>query len=338
MTDLNDLKQLVCAHYDLSVVKITSLTTKVFKVTCPENVYLFKMTNGDESFVMKQLYAYKELPENVLPIYKTQSGESLIRFNDGFGYLTAYLEQIPMPFEKRVHEYATLLQKLHTTTALHVEKHDQDIRLMYESDYQRLKTNFILLENYMQNIEIKASRSPFEWYVMMTYPFLYGMYRRADDVMQKFYQQLSKKKKMPVAMIHGDVNVANVLSAAKRSYLINFEKSRFDIPTNDIVTFLSHYHQTPGVSHIIVNYLKHQKEELISYDFFMRTLCVDLESLFKTLSGNSLIDISLLNEKMASGTLAMQIHDELLTQKKTSKQAKSNEKPAEEKEAEKTSD
>ena len=295
----------------MSVVSMTQLTTKIWKLVCYDKVYLIKFANEDDSFVMKQLYAYKELREHVLPIYKTRSGESVAKNSDHVAYLTDYVEQIPMPFEKRVHDYAKMLEKLHQATTLKVEKHDEEIRLMYETDYSQLKRSFMALEGHMQTIEMKINRSPFEWYVMMIYPLLYGMYRRADDVMQKFYKQLGRKKNLTVSMIHGDVNIANTLSGAEASYLINFEKSHFDLPTTDTVRFLAHYHQVPGVSHMVTDYLKNQKEELVTYHFFFKALCVDLESLFQARSGNSLMDISFLNEKVAPSMLAMEIFDNL---------------------------
>jgi len=328
MTNQNEVKSFVEHHYDISVMTVTQLTDKIWKLVCLDRVYLLKLTMVDESFVMKQLYAYKELREHVLPIFKTRLGESMVSHEGQVAYLTEYVEQIPMPLEKRVHDYAKMLEKLHAATALHVEKHDEEIRQMYESDYEQLKRNFMLLEQHMEQIEMKITRSPFEWYAMMIYPLLYGMYRRADDMMQKFYKRLERKKIFPVAMTHQDINIANTLSATDTSYLINFEKSNFDLPTTDTVLFLRHYHQVPGVSHMITNYLKNQGEDLVAYHFFLKTLCVDLESLFKTLNGNSLTDISLLNEKIAPSLLAMEIFDNLYQPQKPPKKKA---KPAEEK-------
>ena len=316
MTSLSDIRLFIDAHYDVNVISVTPLTEKVWKLACSDKIYLLKMTSGEESFLMKQLYAHKELKEHVLPIYKTRSGESIARTEAGFAYLTDYVEQIPMPFEKQVHDYSKMLRKLHENTLLNVEKHEEEIRVMYESDFGRLKVNFMLLDNYMQNLEVKVSRSPFEWYVLMIYPLLYGMYRRADDIMEKFYKRLSKKKSLPISLVHGDVNVSNVLAGTASTYIINFEKSSFDLPSVDLIMFLKHYHQMPGASHVIMDLLKNQENTLIHFHFFLRTLCIDLEGLFKTLSGNSLIDISLLNETLAPGILAMEVYDELYPPKK----------------------
>jgi len=210
-----------------------------------------------------------------------------------------------------------------------VEQHDVEINDMYHETYQKLEANFAMLEHYMSQIEVKIARSPFEWYVMMVYPLLYGMYRRADDAMQKFYRGLSRRKQLPVAMTHGDVNAANILPSTKASYLINFEKSHFDVPARDMILFLNHYHQLPGVRNMVTNYLKEQKNPLVVHDFFMRTLCVDLGSVFDGIAQNSLLDISILNERIAPGMVAMQIYDELNAPKKpekTSATQKKNEK------------
>jgi hypothetical protein len=83
--------------------------------------------------------------------------------------------------------------------------------------------------------------------------------------------------------------------------------------------FLGHYHQMPGVRNMVTDYLKDYKNPLIMHDFFMRTLCVDLASVFDGVVGNSLLDISVLNERIAPGIVAMQIYDELNAPKKPEK-------------------
>jgi len=179
-----------------------------------------------------------------------------------------------------------------------------------------------------QQYEMKISRSPFEWQVVMMYPLLYGMYRRSDDAMKRFYRLLGRKKKLPISMVHGDVNVANVLPSTKTTYLINFENSSFDIPSQDMVKFLSHYHESRGTTKMIADYLKSQQDQLVVHHFFMKSLCIDLKRLADHLSGNSLIDISLINEQLAPGLIAMGIYDEMNAPKKPVKkpEKKENEK------------
>jgi len=319
------------AHYEIGVIRAQKLTNKAYRIKGMERDYLLKFFDGDDQFLSGQLYARKELPDSVLPIYKTRFGEWKAQDGFGFAYLTDYVEQIPMPLENRVRDYAEHLGDLHASTKVVVDKNDDEISWLYAEDYQRIEANFMLLEQMMQHFEMKLSRSPFEWQVMMMYPLLYGMYRRSDESLKRFYRLLGRKKKLPMAMNHGDVNVANVLPAGKRTHLINFENSRFDLPSMDMLAFLSHYHQSAGTTQIITDYLKAQTDQLVVHHFFMNSLCLDLELLNEHLSGNSLIDISLLNEKLAPGLIAMSIYDEFNAPKKpTEKKASSdNSKTAE---------
>lgn len=324
MNSLSDIAAWVRAHYEIDVLGAQRLTDKVFKLRTQNQDYLLKLANDDD-FVMKQLYAHKEMSGNVLPIYETRSGLSVAGYEQGFAYLTDYITQIPMPLEKRIADYAQLLGKLHHETGLDVEQHDVEITEMYHETYQKLEKNFTILEAHMQRIEMKISRSPFEWYVLMVYPLLDGMYRRADEAMQKFYRKLARQKQLPVAMTHGDVNAANILPSHETSYLINFEKSHFDIPARDLTLFLGHYHQLPGIRKIVTDCLKNYKNPLIVHDFFIRSLCVDVASIFGSLIGNSLLDISILNEQIAPGMVAMQIFDELKVSKQPKKKAAAQE-------------
>jgi len=318
MRRLSDVVIFVQAHYDIEVLRITQLTEKVFKLESKTKDYLLKFTSGDDEFLMMQLYAHKELPESVLPIYETRSGARMSYENDGFAYLTDYVAQTPMPFENRVRDYSMLLNELHEATKIVVDKNDDEVGWLYAEDYQRLEENFTTLETMMKQYEMKISRSPFEWQVVMMYPLLYGMYRRSDDAMKRFYQLLGRKKQLPISMTHGDVNVANVLPSAKTTHLINFENSNFDMPSLDMLKFLSHYHQSGGTKKMIADYLKSQSDQLIVHHFFMKSLCIDLKRLAKHLSRNALIDISLINEMLAPGLIAMGIYDEMNAPKRKS--------------------
>ena len=311
-----DVATFVHAHYDIEVCQFSQLTDKVFKLHTQKKDYLLKLADGDDEFLMNQLYGHKEMPEIVLPIYETRSGARMASEGRNFAYLTDYVEQVPMPFENRVRDYATLLSKLHEKTEIVVDKNDDEISWLYEDDYRRLEERFMVLEMMMQHYEMKISRSPFEWQVVMMYPLLYGMYRRSDEAMKRFYQLLGRKRRLPIALTHGDVNVANVLPGTKTTHLINFENSSFDLPSQDMVKFLSHYHSSRGTTKIIADYLKLQQDQLVVHHFFMRSLCVDLKLLSKVLTGNALIDISLLNEKLAPGLIAMGIYDEMNEPKK----------------------
>jgi len=322
MKNNQELVEFVKTHYHLEILQVAKLTDKVFKLEAPAQEYLLKFTSGEPDFLMNQLYANKELPENVLPVYETQSATLTVPVANGFAYLTDYVGQIPMPFENRVRDYATLLGKLHAATEIVVDKNDDEISWMYHDDYQRLADNFTTLKTLVKQYELKISRSPFEWQILMMYPLLYGMFWRSDAALKKFYQLLSQKKKLPVALVHVDVNVANVLPNAKASKLINFEHSSFDIPSQDMLKFISHYHQSGGVAKIITDYLNSQTNKLVVHSFFMKSLCVDLKGLVASFSQNSLIDISLLNEKIAVSLMAMQIYDEINAPKKPNKTPK----------------
>ena len=326
MKSLSDVAMFVQTHYDIEVIHISQLTDKVFKLESQQKDYLLKFASGDDDFLMKQLYAHKELPSNVLSIYETRSGSLMAPNENGFAYLTDYIVQTPMPFENRVRDYADLLNKLHEATQIVIDKNNDEISWMYGDDYRMLESNFMILEAMMGQYEMKISRSPFEWQVIMMYPLLYGMYRRSDDSLKKFYHLLGRKKKLAVAMTHGDVNVANVLPSSETTHLINFENSSFDIQSQDILKFLSHYHQSQGTTKIITDYLKSQKNQLVVHSFFMKSLCIDLKGLADNLTGNSLIDISLLNEKLAPGLIAMGIYDEMNAPKKSEKSSNKSEK------------
>jgi len=312
MAEYNDIQRFVENYYQLKVHKVTKLTHKIYRlITTHDHDYLLKFASGDDEFIMKQLFAHKVLPQSVLPIYRTKDKKYDIKLNNQFVYLTDYIQIIPVPLEKQVHYYVELLKKLHKETELVVDMSDDEITKLHDGEYKKLQLSYAKLQKYIENFELKLDRSPFEWYFMMVYPALYAMLHRANDELKKFYDLLKKEKKIPTCLIHGDINVANVLVSDDSTYLINFEKSQFAVSSIDMCKFLKYYHQVPGVHSIILNYIKNENLAILRHYFFFKSLCVDLDLLENSMLQHSLKKIALLNEMIAPHSLAMEIYDQI---------------------------
>lgn len=309
MVEFNEIQKFAETHYQISVQKIFQLTHKTYRLTTNEHDYLLKFVTGNDEFIMKQLFAYKVLPQSILPIYRTKDKNYDVKLADQFVYLTDYVQIIPVPLEKQIHYYIELLKKLHKETELIVDVTEDEISTLHDKEYQILQASYGRLQKNIEIFELKLDRSPYEWYFMMVYPMLYGMLHHANDELKKFYDLLKKDKKLPTCLIHGDVNVANVLVSEKLTHLINFEKSEFSLAPLDIYRFLQNYHQVPGVNSIVFNYINDEKNEILKHYFFFKSLCIDL-SLIEALShSHSLEKIALLNEIIAPSLLAMQIYE-----------------------------
>ena len=310
MANYDEIKEFVQAHYDLVIESITPITQKSMKIRATNHEYLLKVASGNDEFIMKQLFAYKSLSHNILPIYRTRDNKHCVPWRDHFFYLTDYVQTIPLPLEQQIHYYIELLGKLHAETALEVDVRDDELQRIYNKDYKRLQDSYDALQKNMEAFELRQDRSPFEWYFMMVYPMLYTMLHHAHDELKKFYDLIKKDKKMPISLIHGDVNVANLLVTEKSSYLINFEKSMFSISSVDMCLFLENYHQVPGLHSIILDYVKNEKVQALRHYFFFRSLCIDLEELNQNLQDHSLINIALLNECIPPHLMALQVYDQ----------------------------
>ena len=310
MDDVNSLSAFIEEHYPIQVKEAQQLTDKTFKLITDSKPYLLKFAVGDDEFIMKQLFAHKTLPHSVLPIYRTKTHDHRVALGQQFAYLTDYIAVIPVPLEKQVNYYTELLKKLHRETELTVDMSEDEITRLHDREYKQLQTCYGLLQRNMEAFELKLDRSPYEWYYMMLYPTLYSLLHHANDELKNFYELLKKEKQAPMCLIHGDVNVANVLVSEKANYLINFERSNFGMAGDDMASFLKAYHQVPGVPATLLDYVKNEKSALLRHYFFYRSLCVDLQLLDEAFKNHALINIGMLNEIIAPHILAMEIHQE----------------------------
>ena len=196
MANYDEIKSFVEAHYDLAVESITPITQKSMKVRANNHNYLLKVASGDDDFIMKQLFAYKVLSHNVLPIYRTKANEHCVLWRDHFFYLSDYVQTIPLPLEQQIHYYIELLEKLHKETRLEVDVSDDELQRIYDKDYKRLQDSYNCLQKNIEKYELQRDRSPYEWYFMMIYPMLYTMLHHAHDELKKFYDLIKKEKKL----------------------------------------------------------------------------------------------------------------------------------------------
>ena len=105
MANYDEIKVFVETHYDLAVESVTPITHKSMKVRASNHDYLLKVASGDDDFIMKQLFAYKALSRNVLPIYRTKDNQHYVPWRDHFFYLTDYVQTIPLPLEQQIDYY-----------------------------------------------------------------------------------------------------------------------------------------------------------------------------------------------------------------------------------------
>ncbi|MGL4337136.1 MAG: phosphotransferase [Turicibacter sp.] len=305
----SELTQIIEENYPLSVESIIAITPKVMKVRTANKEYILKATSENDDFIMKQLFAYKAMKDNILPIYRTKNQKHYVTYQQQQFYLTDFVQTIPVPLEKQIHYYTELLEKLHDKTRLVVEVSDEELARVYEKEYTKLEASYKRLQSNMETYELKLDRSPYEWYFMMVYPMLYQVLQLAHNELKQFYDLLKSEKKLPICLIHGDVNISNVLVSETATYLVNFEKSMFSIPAVDMNYLLENYHQVPGINSILIDYAKKEAAPILKHYFFFKSLCFDAEELEESLQPHSLTKIALLNERIAPHMLAMQLYD-----------------------------
>lgn len=310
MDVFTSLEDFIENHYSLKIQRLEQLTGKIYKVVTRENDYLLKFSSGDDEFIMKQLFAHKVMPGHVLPIYRTAEKEHRVLEGEKFWYLTDFVPVIPVPLEKQVGDYVGLLRKLHKETEIMVDMSDDEITRMHDDEYRILQESYSQLQKTMEDCELKRDRSPYDWYFMMVYPMMYGMLHHANEALEKFYKSVRREKKLPMCLIHGDVNVANLLVGEKSTNLINFERSKFGMSGTDMVEFIHHYHQVPGLQYTILDYLKTENRAVLRNHFFFKSLCLDLQTLETQGPRGALERISLLNELLAPHMMALQVFDE----------------------------
>ena len=103
--------------------------------------------------------------------------------------------------------------------------------------FKYVKNNIEYLTEYyndmMEIIESKVFMSPSEYFLAQNISKIYGSLNYCNREIEKWYEIISKKRKQRFVVLHNNLELSHFIKN-KNAYLLNWEKSRIDIPIFDL--------------------------------------------------------------------------------------------------------
>ncbi len=206
-------------------------------VTAKDNKYVFKenKNNIDKIFTYLESRNFNYFPK----IYEINN------------YLvTEYIEDLSINKEEKSEDLINLVSLLHTKTTHYKNIDIDDYKVIYEDIDNKLKE---LLEYYLSlndYIDSEIFMSPSSYLLVRNITKIYALIDYLKNELSSWYNLVKEKDKQRIVLIHNNLKLDHLIRNTN-SYLISFDKSKFDIPIYDLYTLYKNNYNDIDFSYLL---------------------------------------------------------------------------------------
>lgn len=195
---------------------------KATLVDTDEGKFVIKEKNRDNDFIYRYL---KSRSFNYYP--------RILNEQDDEYEITEYIEEIETPEEQKIIDMIDLMSLLHNKTTHYKEVDVADYKKIYED----IDNNINYLNGYYNDIisiiESKVYMSPSEYLLARNITRIFASLNYSKYELKKWYELVGEKRKQRLVVLHNNLDLSHFIRN-NNSYLINWSKSRIDIPIFDL--------------------------------------------------------------------------------------------------------
>lgn len=147
--------------------------------------------------------------------------------------VTEYIESSMMPDEQKLMDLIDLVSLLHSKTTHYKEVDVADYKKLYEDIANNIEYLYSYYNDIITIIESKVYMSPSEYLLARNISSIFSALSYSKDELEKWYELINKKTKQRLVVLHNNLDMSHFISN-KQTYLINWDKSKIDIPIFDL--------------------------------------------------------------------------------------------------------
>ena len=236
------------------------------------NKEILYIQNKDINFIINYSYMPKYIKDTIplealilssMDEYRKYADQSIVKwFKDAF-YILDSDEVNSMSISeindkiisntKKVNDLLEELAILHKKTSYKRELDLDNIKKIYES----IKEDIIKSKSYYYNLNDVIDKniffSPSMYLLIRNISLIYYLLEYSEKEIDKWYQSIPKEKNVRVCLLHNNISIEHLI-VNENKYLINWDKSYFGNPINDIVSFYKKYYQNLGLEEVLKIY------------------------------------------------------------------------------------
>ena len=176
--------------------------------------------------------------------------------------LVEYIDDIEIPREQKIIDLIGLVSLLHSKTTYYKETTKDDFKQIYEDIKSNIDYLKIYYDDIMRLIESKVYFSPSEYLLARNISIIYKSLYFCENKIEDWYKLTSNNSKQRYVLLHNNLDLSHFIEN-DRSYLINWDKSKKDLPIFDLYKLYKNHHIDFEFSEILDEYEKNYplKEE-----------------------------------------------------------------------------
>lgn len=214
---------------------LKKLKLKAKKIEKKNNVVIVSTDNG--KYVIKKSH----VDEKVLNYLKSRNFEYLpdLILNNDYK-MTKYVEDYNLSMEQKVVSFIKLITLLHSKTTYYSVVNVQENERIYNFLNDNINNLYAYYTDLISGIESKVFMSPSDLIIADNITRLYNSLDYNKIKLEKWHSLVSNKTRERRVVIHNNLRLDHFIRNEK-SYLINWDNSRFDSPVIDLYKLFNNH-------------------------------------------------------------------------------------------------
>ncbi len=167
--------------------------------------------------------------------------------------VTEYIESSMMPDEQKLMDLIDLVSLLHSKTTHYKEVDVADYKKLYEDIANNIEYLYSYYNDIITIIESKVYMSPSEYLLARNISSIFSALSYSKDELEKWYELINKKTKQRLVVLHNNLDMSHFISN-KQTYLINWDKSKIDMPIFDLYKLYKHHNLDYDFEEVLQRY------------------------------------------------------------------------------------
>lgn len=231
---------------DYKLLKENNINPKYFKkvksATLINNEYVLKENKGNN-----KVFSYLDARNfNNYPSNKVLSDKYV---------LYEYLKDYNISDDERAIELINLVSLLHSKTTRYNSISIDDYKKIYEDIDNKIDKLYSYYSDLNELIEQEIYMSPSNYLLVRNISKVYSSLNYCKNELDNWYELVKESKKERVALIHNNLSLDHLIRN-ENSYLISWDKSKFDNPIYDLYNFYKNNYEKIEFSSLLEIYQK----------------------------------------------------------------------------------
>ena len=231
---------------DYKLLKENNINPKYFKkvksATLVNNEYVLKENKGNN-----KVFSYLDARGfNYYPSNKVLSDKYV---------LYEYLKDYNISDDERAIELINLVSLLHSKTTRYNSISIDDYKKIYEDIDNKIDKLYSYYSDLNELIEQEIYMSPTNYLLVRNISKIYSSLNYCKNELDNWYELVKDNKKERVALIHNNLSLDHLIRN-ENSYLISWDKSKFDNPIYDLYNFYKSNYEKIEFSSLLELYQK----------------------------------------------------------------------------------